>query len=406
MKILQVNGYETPGRRFNGLSIAPLLKKHGIDSRHIVWQKDTDNPEVLDFGGKFVYATNKILKKIERLTSLQSMLYTNGSRLIQMPAFQEADLIHLHIIHSGYFSISDLRSISNLKPTVWTLHDPWALTGHCIHPMDCERWKTGCGKCPDLKTQIPLLFDTTRFLFNYKKNVYKKSKLEIIVASKWMKDMVEQSPMFENANIHRIPFGLDLKFYSPFYKDSARKRLNISEDYIVISFRAVNNEYKGLKHILEALELLDTDQKICIIASNGHQQKISKHLSNRFWVIEFDWINDEELMRDIMAASDIFLMPSIAEAFGLMAVEALACGKPIIVFEGTALPEVTFAPDVGIAVPKRNTGALHRAIKQLVDNRTERENRGKQGRVIAEKFYDQSKYVRDLAELYQKLATT
>ena len=41
-------------------------------------------------------------------------------------------------------------------------------------------------------------------------------------------------------------------------------------------------------------------------------------------------------------------MPSVAEAFGMMAVESMACGKPVIVFDGTSLPEVTRAPDIGL----------------------------------------------------------
>ena len=138
MNVLQVNGYESPGRKFNGLATTPKLKEFGIDSCHLVWEKDTNDPDVLTFDRRSTRLTNSIMARIERLTSLQSILYRNASQMFKMQAFSDADLIHLHIIHSGYLRVSDIQRISKLKPTVWTLHDPWAMTGHCVHPFDCN----------------------------------------------------------------------------------------------------------------------------------------------------------------------------------------------------------------------------------------------------------------------------
>ena len=44
MKILQVTAYESPGSRFHGLAITPLLKEYGVESKHLIWQKDSNNP--------------------------------------------------------------------------------------------------------------------------------------------------------------------------------------------------------------------------------------------------------------------------------------------------------------------------------------------------------------------------
>jgi hypothetical protein len=61
---------------------------------------------------------NRLVNRVERSTSLQSVLHLNARQLIKMPEIKEADLIHLNIIHSGYFAISDLSKITKLKPTV------------------------------------------------------------------------------------------------------------------------------------------------------------------------------------------------------------------------------------------------------------------------------------------------
>lgn len=402
MKILQVNGYESPGRRFSGLSITPLLKKYGIESRHLIWEKDTQNLEILTFEGAIARKINRVINKIERITSLQSVLHLNASRMIKMPAFKEADLIHLHIISSGYFSISDLSKITKLKPTVWTLHDPWAMTGHCIHPFDCKRWMTGCGNCPDLTSHIPLAKDNTRFLFNYKRAAYKRSDFDIIVASKWMQDMVNNSPMFENKLVHLVPFGLDLNFFSAAACPNARKLFDIPENALVICFRVEQNEFKGVPYIIQALERIKSKQPICLLTlSSGGA--LLQQFADRFQIVNLGWTNDEELVREALVAADIFLMPSVAEAFGMMAIEAMACGKPVIVFEGTSLPDVTFAPDIGLAVPMRDGEALYLALQHLIDNPDECKRRGQKGRMMAELHYGDEAQAKKLADIYNRV---
>lgn len=404
MKILQINGYESPGRRFHGLSITPLLKKYGIESTHFTWLKDTQNPKIITFNNFITRKINGVINKIERLLSLQSVFHRNALKIMKLPAYKEADLIHLHIIHSGFFSIAHLPKISKLKPTIWTLHDPWALTGHCIYPFDCERWKIGCGKCPYLTTPQPLLRDNTKLLFDYKKKAYRKSKLSIIVASKWMQNMVKTSPMFENIKTHLVPFGLDLNFFSPTASPHARKLYGIPDNALVICFRADDNLFKGLPYIIEALKYIQSEQPICLLTLSDSKGKLNI-FKDRFQLVDLGWVNDEELIRDAIAASDIFLMPSIAEAFGVMAIEAMACGKPVIVFEGTSLPEVTFAPEVGISVPAGDSRALHLAIQDLINNPDKRKERGIKGREIAKQHYDEKVMVKRLAEIYREVGS-
>lgn len=448
MKVLQINGYESPGRRFNGLSLAPLLKVRGIDSTHLVWEKDTRDPAVLSLSGKserfnrlmdrlkhalsgygwfdkefrlgkrnvslrkvlnliprisLQRGANWIVGKLERALSLQSVLYLNSLRLSKIKAYKEADLLHLHIIHSGYLSLWALPGITGQKPTVWTLHDPWAMTGHCIYPFNCARWKAGCGDCPNLKTPQPLYADRTDLLFRYKRHVYSKSRFDIIVASKWMLNMVKASPLFEGVRVHHVPFGLDLKFFSPTAAPNARKRFGISDNALVICFRSEMNEYKGLPFIIQVLEQISSDQPICLLtfAKKG----LLDHFATRFQLVELGWTHDEELMRDAFVAADVFLMPSTAEAFGVMAVEAMACGKPIISFEGTSLPEVTFAPDVGVSVPMGNAEALREALQRLIDCPGERLDRGYRGRHIAEQHYNVEMQADRLAEIYRMVAS-
>lgn len=400
IKLLQLNHYESPGRRFSGLSLSPLLKERGVDSTHVVWDKDTPDSSVLSLAKPWQKNVTRVIRRVERVLSLQSVLYPNSLQLTRMPAYKHADLLHLHIIHSGYLSLWALPEITHQKPTVWTLHDPWAMTGHCVYPFDCERWKIGCGECPNLKTTLPLNSDRTASLFKYKRRMYAKSKFDIIVASQWMLNMVQTSPLFEKARVHHVPFGLNLEFFSPTAAPDARKKLGIPDNAMVICFRAVNNEFKGLPYAIEALEKIHCNQPVCLLTFQG-DKVLWERFSGRFQLVDLGWSNDEVLMRDAFVAADIFLMPSMAEAFGVMAIEAMACGKPVISFDGTSLPEVTFAPDVGISVPMKDADALANKLQSLIDNPEERLERGRKGRQIAEDHYNEKMQADRLVEIYK-----
>jgi glycosyltransferase involved in cell wall biosynthesis len=80
----------------------------------------------------------------------------------------------------------------------------------------------------------------------------------------------------------------------------------------------------------------------------------------------------------------------------------MACGTPVIVFEGTALPDVIKAPLGGLAVPAKDSRALAVAIKQLLENDELRCKLGKQARQIAEREYSFSQYVKRHISLYDK----
>jgi len=98
----------------------------------------------------------------ERL-SLQYLFYPSSFLLLYDKWFRESDVIQLFNTHDNYFAHTALPFISRKKPVVWRLSDMWAMTGHCTHALDCERWMSGCGSCPYLSGYPALRWDTTAF---------------------------------------------------------------------------------------------------------------------------------------------------------------------------------------------------------------------------------------------------
>lgn len=399
LSFLQVGATDEEGKRFNGHDLHKNLSARGYSSRNLVWLKTGDDANTAQWQTNNKLKLQRQITRFEYQNNLQSLIYPFAFELPFHKAFKQADLVHYHLIHTGYFSLAALPILTAQKPSVWTLHDPWAMTGHCVHPFECQRWKIGCGECPDLKTIFPLEKDSTAMLWRTKKFLYSSSKIDVIVASQWMLKMAQQSPLMSNFRLHHIPFGIDLNQFAPGDTEARKAALGIPKENVVICLRSNANDFKGLEYIQEAFDLLSVDTPITILAFNqkGHFNRFL----GRHQIVEVGWLNDTEKFIEIIQAADIFLMPSIAESFGMMAIEAMACGKPTIVFEGTALPEITFAPEGAISVEK-NVHSLVDSIKLLVENTALREALGKRGRELAIRHYDVSLHVDRITALYDE----
>ena len=78
------------------------------------------------------------------------------------------------------------------KPTVISVHDPWFVTGRCVHPGECLKWKTGCKSCEYLHTIFEFSEDNCNTMWKLKEKAYKKMDVDLLVSSKFMYDLVTQ----------------------------------------------------------------------------------------------------------------------------------------------------------------------------------------------------------------------
>ena len=403
LRILEVNNLDLPGRRFNGYDLLDVINDntpHTADQ--IVTYKDSDHPRVYKF-----YKDQDLLSKEWSLIgaesselSVHSQLSFTSNILKNNELFKKADVVHYHLIHNTKLSLSQMIELCSDKPSVLTFHDPWNFTGRCAYPQECEKWKTGCKNCQFLDNLFPFTQDNCNSLWKLKKKVYEHLDVDIIISTPFMQKMIDECPLTQCLkHIHILPFGIDLDKFSAGNKKKARERFGIKDDEIVLFFRA-QMAMKGTEYIVEAMKMLETDKKITLLSCS--EKGLLEDLKSKYRVIDLGNIGDEE-MKDAYSACDVFLMPSRGESFGLMAIEAMASSRPIVVFNNTALPYVTFAPECGVLVENKNSEKLMEAIKMLIDDPKERERRGKLGRQLAEEHYDLNKYNKRLVEIYEEV---
>ncbi len=409
VRVAFLGGYDAAGQRFNGIVLHRALLAAGHESDYVVAEKRLDEPRIHELGPAWLKRWNRRVVRLETRLSRQSDLVPLGGAFRKTEAYRKADLLHLQLLHANsFFSLRELPRVANgRRPVLWTLHDPWITTGHCVHSMGCERWKTGCGACPDLTLSLPIRQDRTAANWAFKQKQLSRSRLHLVVASDWMQQRVAESPLLAGLPCTKIPFGVDTDVFRPIPKAEARRALGVPEDARPLAIRwAPHYLLKGTRYAEEALMRLPSGlvtDLICFDTPGGSEVE---RLQQQYRVTTIRNYSDPEPIATGLAAADAFLMPSLAETFGLMAVEAMACGTPPIVFEGTSLPAVIDAPRGGRAVEMASAAALAATIVELLSNPEALRSCRDEGLKRVQSLYTEHRYVESHLALYQRLLQT
>lgn len=393
MKIVEINYTDLPGRKFDGYDLIIDLEKQGLQCKQIVLKKYSDSNRVLQ-----VRYDNKIhaqIKEYEKLHGIPNMLIPYGRDVFNMEEFKNADVKHFHILHNEFVSLLDYPELMKTNNCVWTIHDPWITTGGCLHPLECKGYKNGCKECDRCVNAA--------FLWEQKKRVLSDINPNVIVSTEWMKEIILSSPLTAHFNkIKIIPFGVKTESYKLDNQKSARKRFNILDDEIVISFRADDNYIKGTKYLYNALNELKIDREKIVLLSVG-AGIIPGDLKDNYKTISLGWVDDDKLMKDFFLASDIFVMPSLAESFGVMAIEAMAAATVVVCFDNTVVSEIVAAPDVGVAAKYKSVSDLRNIFELLINNDDEISRRKVLGLEHVNKMYPWNKYVSGHVDFYHRI---
>jgi glycosyltransferase involved in cell wall biosynthesis len=400
MKVLNVSSGDLVGRRFNGYDMFPFLEDLGVDSSLAVfWRKESSNSKVHSFSDnwssieKLRIARN--LYGLSRKFGYETLEYPWAKDLFKLKSYGDADVIHLQIVQNATLDLRSIKRIISEKPTVWTWHDSWPVTGHCVHPMDCQRWQRGCGKCPDLDVPFKIGRDLTR-QNRTAKNQIVNLNYKLHITTDWFDQYLQNSgSSYPKPSI--FPFGLDMDVFKPTDTKVSRQRLGISETDFVIGIRATSEAYKGLDDFLRAMTSRKWMNTTIVTVQDENLLFLEAH---GLKVIELGWIDNEKLL-DFYNSLDVFVMPSSYETFGFMCVESMACAKPVIVASQTPMSSHINSNEGGISLPKLDSDSILASLDLLRDNPKLKGALGKRGQELASQKFGISKYCSNIFSLYQ-----
>lgn len=264
LRILQVSTTDVGGgAEFIAQRLFKAYREHGVDSWLAVGRKQNEDPHVLHmidypWHSIWVRSWRRFQRKFDVACGLEDFRHPGSWRLLDMLP-ERPDIVHCHNLHGGYFDLRALPWLSAQRPVVLTLHDEWALAGHCAYTLDCGRWRTGCGQCPYPELYPAISHDGTAWNWQRKRRIYEHSRLFVATPSQWLLDEVTESMLAPAIVEARVIYnGVDLACFRPDDPVVARQELGLQGDVPVLLFAANgirrHNEYKDYRILRAAVE--------------------------------------------------------------------------------------------------------------------------------------------------------
>ncbi|GAB2936364.1 glycosyltransferase family 4 protein [Nonomuraea fastidiosa] len=176
------------------------------------------------------------------------------------------------------------------------------------------------------------------------------------------------------ANMRLIPLGVDTRYFHPRPEKPRRKGS-------IVAVASADSPMKGVATLLRAVAKLATERDVHLTVVSkptpgGPTEQLVQELSLQDRVRFVHGISDDEL-GELIATSEISVVPSLYEGFSLPAVEHMACGTPLVASRTGALPEVV--GDAAVQVRPGDAEELAAVLRRLHDSPEERERVGKAG---------------------------
>ena len=363
MNIVTINTHDKAGGAAKvALSLHQAFASQGHRCRFLVRYKSLPGADVVRWESNLVRQLRRVTPGLERRLGLQYLL--DPSVLLAGKTWMDAaDIVHLHNVHGSYFNPLILPMLSRRYCTIWTLHDIWALTGHCAHSFDCGRWQEGCGRCPSVKEYPALSRDTSGFQWRVKRAIYRRSDLTVVAPSRWLQRLAGQS-ILSHCDIRYIPNGVDVAVFRPMGRRATRRALGLPEActlVLCVATGVATSPYKGFDYLVRALRSLERPGVLLVIVGGG--SPVSREAVDGHDVVNVGRVEDEQRMARYYACADVLAFASLAENCPLAVLEAMSCGTPVVAFEVGGIPDLVQHGVSGYLARARDVGDLASGIR-------------------------------------------
>jgi len=376
MKVLLVSTYDVSGgAALAAFRLHDALNAAGMECRMRVVHKGSDAPTVeAKRTGRELIASRIFHRFIgQRVKRLQKSSNKNlrslamfGSGLVDEINRSDADVVNLHWMLHEMFSIRDLARIT--KPVVWTLHDMWAFCGaeHVCDDGEDARWRNGYTKANRPSTDSGL--DLDRWTWERKRKCWTKP-MQMVVPSSWMADCVQSSQLMNQWPVEVIPTPLNLKVYRPWAKEVARSLFGLPADAPLILFGAWTGGASGNKGsdlLHQALPSIAAKVPRAHAVVFGGSAFEGEKEKSPMPVHFIGALRDEYSLAMLYSAADVMVVPSRVESLCQTALEAQACGTPVVCFDKTGLIDSVDHGKTGLRVTPYSVEKLSEGICRLL----------------------------------------
>jgi glycosyltransferase involved in cell wall biosynthesis len=360
-------------------------------------------------GKSFVHIVNKnrILKKQylasklkKKLTAMKIPLFSNNEFvkntelercLFEMAALyfglDQYDLIHTQDIISAACM---KRILPKNKPFAATLHGCVAL---------------------EIRNQLNSNFEApadklTKEYFDQIERIGASGADVTIVANQWMKNVLINEFGIQDKQINVLRYGYDVHSFLKRMKQTSTIQRPGHKKVIIYTGRLV--ELKGVHFLLSALEKLKKERNdwLCWIVGDGNNKENLQLTCKELGLEnEVQFFGSRDDVPYLLSISDIFVLQSLIENQPLSVIEAQLAGLPVLVSDAGGLPEMVNDEVTGLITPVGDTEAIYQKLLYLLENDSYRKQIGQNAQEFAMNYWDSTRAVKELTELYQTIVT-
>ncbi|MDE6078737.1 MAG: glycosyltransferase [Duncaniella sp.] len=345
-KIVLVNSSDIlGGAAIVTFRLMQALRRAGLDARMVVYTKLSDEKNVSAISTRWRRGAAFMFERIglflanglsrETLFKISSGRFALG--VAAHPWVKEADIVCLGWFNQGLLGLKGIERLHKQgKRLVWTLHDMWAMTGICHHAYTCTHYFKACGNCQFLNGGGQPN-DLSHRIWEDKHALYERVPIQFVTVSTWLEELARSSSLLRSMPVRTIHNAFPIDSYATEPSHPMTPILSGEKtDIIVFGAARIDDPIKDVDTAIDALNyIFDTNPRaaekmLVIFYGDLRDPRVLDRLrvSHR----SLGLINDQQVVRDILASAKVVLSTSLYETLGGTLVEGQAAGAIPVCF--------------------------------------------------------------------------
>ncbi len=299
-----------------------------------------------------------------------------ASKMVEVAKYEKLDLLHVHyaIPHatSAYLAKQMLIGQKDLK-VITTLHG----------------------------TDITLVGLEPSFLPLVKFSIEQSDGVTAV--SRFLKEKTLTN-YYIDKNIEVIPNFIDTALFKPKKEGCLKERIAPNQEKVLIH----TSNFRGVKRVMDTIKILDKVIKEIpvklVLVGDGPDRSECERLSRQLNLYEHvKFLGKQDGLVEILNCADLFLIPSQSESFGLSALEAMACGLPVVSSSVGGLPELIKHNETGYIAEIGDIDRMARYVIDLFTNERKYNLFSENSRTRAVEYFDKNKIIPQYEEYYKRI---
>jgi glycosyltransferase involved in cell wall biosynthesis len=390
---VEIGKEEAGGQNVYVRQVGEALAKQGWHVDMFTRSASAEQPKIVEHGPRC--RTIRLIAGPETFVPRDEIFGYAGAFVEELLKFQQQSGIKYSLVHTNYW-------ISSWVGMELKKHQPLSQV-HTYHSLGAVKYKS--------ITTIPMIASTRLGV--------EKTLLETadrVVATSPQEQEHMRSLVSTKGNIDIIPCGTDIHRFGSIDKQAARASLGIDPDALMVFYVGRFDPRKGIETLVRAVgqSKLRGNKNIQLVIGGGSRpgQSDGKERDRIEGIVAELGMSDftsfpgrlgDDILPAYYAAADVCVVPSHYEPFGLVAIEAMASGTPVVASDVGGLQFTVIPEETGLLAPPKDEVAFAAAIDRILSNPEWRNQLGLAARERVEQKFSWDGVAHQLSDLYIKL---